>query len=75
MVDRKLVEQKVRQVLYGGDAYDASEVFDRAEFRVAKRMFSDHIRPDGDELVQERAQNAIDQIERSLQTEADRNVE
>lgn len=70
--DRKLVEQKVRQVIYGGGVYDAAEVFDESEYRVAKRMFSDHIRPDGDDEVRDRAQTAIDQIERSVDTETDR---
>lgn len=65
MTDRQLVAQKVRQVIYGGDAYDAAEVFDEGEYRVAKRMLSDHLRPDGDAAVQDRVQTAIDQLEAS----------
>ena len=71
-VDRKLVEEKVRQVIYGGDAYDAAEVFEKSEYEVAKRMLSDHIRDDGDELVQDRVQTALDQINRSVDAGTDR---
>jgi len=70
-VDRKLVEQKVRQMIYGGDAYDAVEVFEKAQYEMAERMLSDYIRDDGDELVQDRVQTALDQINRSVETEYD----
>lgn len=66
MANRKLVSQKVRQLLYGGDAYDATDVFDTGEYRTAKRMLSDHIRPDGDETVKSRARNAVEQLDRVL---------
>lgn len=60
------LQDKVRQLLYGGDAYDATEVFNDAEFRRAKRMLGDHVRPDGDDEVVRRAERAIEQIEEVL---------
>lgn len=63
MTNRKLTEQKVRQVIYGGDAYDVTDVFEREEYRVAKRMLGDYVRPDGDGGVRKRAETAIEQLE------------
>ena len=71
-VDRKLVQQKVRQVIYGGDAYDAGEVFAESQYVVAKRMLSDHIRPDGDQEVQNRVNTAIEQITAAIGSGATR---
>lgn len=66
MVDRELVQQKVRQVLYAPDAYDVSQVFETSEYTTAKRMFSDHLgRKDynSDEKVVEVAENAVSELE------------
>lgn len=64
MTSREQIHQKVKQVLYGGDAYDASEVFEESEYDRALRTFGDYAgHPNADPLVEERAETAIEQIE------------
>lgn len=66
MVNRELVQQKVRQVLYASGSYEVSEVFDKSEYIVAKRMFSDHLgrkEQNSDEKVVEIAENAVSELE------------
>jgi hypothetical protein len=64
MTPRELIQQKVQQVIYGGDTYDAAEVFNTSEYTTAKRMFDDYSsHPNADDIVIERAETAIGQIE------------
>lgn len=63
-----LIAQKARQIIYAGDEYDATEVFDESERERAKQILKDYAsHPNHDGTVTERARNAI----RSLQSDTD----
>lgn len=64
MTSSKQINEKVKQVLYGGDSYNAGEVFDSSEYTRAKRVFDDYAsHPRAEGIVVERAETAIEQIE------------
>jgi hypothetical protein len=64
MTSRKLIHEKVKQLLYGGDNYNATEVFDSDEYTRAKRMLDDYASHSrSEDIVEERAETAIEQIE------------
>lgn len=64
MNTRDQIEEKVKQVIYGGSEYDAGDVFDPDEYTRAKRMLGDYAgHPNADPVVKERAEAAIEQID------------
>jgi len=73
MVDRKLVSDKVEQVIYTGTnqsteiGYDVLDVFSESQRLVAIRMFNDYDRED-DTKVSKRARNARNRLKQSLES-------
>lgn len=64
LTSRTLIHDKVKQILYAGDEYDAVKMFDSTEYTRAKRMFDDYSsQPNADDIVSERAETATEQIE------------